>query len=60
MEVALILLCIVCLLYVLWLHRSHDRLHDENCILRDALSKIADGKASIYKYNGLIQIKEVE
>jgi hypothetical protein len=60
MEMLLVLLSIVCLLYVLWLHRSHDRLQFENALLRDALHRIADGKANVYKYNDMIQIKEVE
>ena len=56
----LIVLCIGCLLYALLTHSTNDRLQQENALLRDVLSKIADGEANAYKYNGLIQVREIK
>lgn len=60
MEHICILVAIASLLYAVYVHRQNDMLDEMNSMLRKSLHMIADGKATIYKTNGLIRIEEVK
>lgn len=60
MEALCLLIGLVCVAYALYLHRDNDKFALENAMLRRSLHMIADGGATIRKYDGRIVIEEVK
>lgn len=60
METVCIFIAIICVGYVIYLHKDCDRTHEENTLLRQTLHKLAMGEANIYMSNGTVRIEEVK